>query len=185
MNVYIVGGVLIGMSKKPDLERMQGMSNADFVKWARKKKEELMAPGVEEYEKWEGLAEVFRGLAEGYEDFGTASGKVKAKHEYVRAGQAYEKTGDPKLAAQMYHRAGLSGKAEEIETQMRERRRDFFKELGMPASAVFLVVGLFFLSSNFTGYSVLELGGSGSNVLGSLLIVGGVIGFWFLSRKSN
>lgn len=71
-------------------------------------------------------------------------------------------------------------KARNHEMQKRMKKFNQMKKLAV----VFAGVGLFLISSNFTGYSVFNLNSTNSNWIGIALFILGLVGIYFWSRNS-
>ena len=150
------------------------MKKPNFPKWA-KQKIKLIREQLERGESgsaYETAAIVAKELAKRYERLGS---QEKARGLYAKSGETYEQIQNYDMAARMYHKAGISSKVKNLREEIEKRRRSWLENLETAAVFLFITLGIFFMSSKFTGYSILNLNQVSSSSLGAMFILFAVL----------
>ena len=108
----------------------------------------------------------------------------EARKYYKHAQKEYEQAGMDKQADDMFWKS--SDATNRSVDQTIKKTQDLFDELGLGkiVAFIFVLVGLFFLSSNFTGYAIFNLSQNNLNISGVVFFVVGLIIVFILKKKS-
>jgi len=130
------------------------------------------------------IARASRTNARGYESI---TRNTKARKMYELSAQSYEQAGEYSNAIRMYEKAGLNRKAEQLRQEQSQRKQGFLDSLGISASILFLIIGILFISINFTGRAIFNLDAIESNLIGIWIFVFGLLGLLFstMMKKSR